>query len=618
MKRVSFVIILIAALLLSCVSPYAQTAQEQDVKQAVKQYFDLRYRILSNLVYDDTVKSLLAPEILNSKEAISEADVLETIVKYRKSQINDLRFSRYEYSLEYGNIEITGEKARLALNEKCDLYFNCAPTVKNSIDIGHTMALAKVNSKWLIVKDDYTDSDGVKKAISRYFLENNATLEEAKKRFLSESESQANGRINELQTLMEGVKDKKLLVFSIGKPVAYADGTSGRIDSISGLSPTVVDGRTLLPVRYTGEKLGASVTWDDKTSTAKITGNGITVEIKTGEKTMLANGKQITLDVPAQIINGRTMVPLRALAEALGKKVFWDDNGLIILSDDTFDKDANKTLINKLAEYFNVLFTKADFPRIDGSTATYPLSMEIGKKLLGLDEIGVKGFITHNTTHNAYVNLIDGKADIIFVTEPSSDEYELARQKGVELEVVPICKEGFVFLVNKDNSVNNLTVKQVQDIYQGKIKNWKEVGGDDNDIIPYQREANSGSQTIMTNTVMKGLKIMQPPKETLVYGMGELIDRVADYSNAKNALGYSVYYYATTMYKNRDVKLISINGFKPDKQTIKDGTYPFTVGYYAVLRKDEPSVSNARKLLGWLLGEEGQTIVDRAGLVQVK
>lgn len=213
------------------------------------------------------------------------------------------------------------------------MYFNCAPTVKNSIDIGHTMALAKVNSKWLIVKDDYTDSDGVKKAISRYFLENNATLEEAKKRFLSESESQANGRINELQTLMEGVKDKKLLVFSIGKPVAYAYGTSGRIDSISGLSPTVVDGRTLLPVRYTGEKLGASVTWDDKTSTAKITGNGITVEIKTGEKTMLANGKQITLDVPAQIINGRTMVPLRALAEVLGKKVFWDDydNGVSIL-----------------------------------------------------------------------------------------------------------------------------------------------------------------------------------------------------------------------------------------------------------------------------------------------
>lgn len=114
---------------------------------------------------------------------------------------------------------------------------------------------------------------------------------------------------------------------------------------------------------------------------------------------------------------------------------------------------------------------------------------------------------------------------------------------------------------------------------------------------------------------MKGLKLMPPPKERLVYGMGELIDRVADYSNAKNALGYSVYYYATTMYANRAVKLLAIDGTLPQKSTIKDGSYPFTVGYYAVVRKDSPEDGSARRLLAWLLGREGQGVVDKSGFV---
>jgi ABC-type phosphate transport system substrate-binding protein len=156
-----------------------------------------------------------------------------------------------------------------------------------------------------------------------------------------------------------------------------------------------------------------------------------------------------------------------------------------------------------------ISFTKESFPKIDGSTATIPLSQAIAEKLLGMLSDKSKEFIKHNTTHNAYVNLIEGKADIIFVTEPSQEELKIAKDSNVDIEVVPVVKEGFVFLVNMNNPVNSLTVKQIQDIYQGKIINWKEVGGKDAAIIPYQRDKNSGSQTIMqlhpANTLLQVL-----------------------------------------------------------------------------------------------------------------
>ena len=263
-------------------------------------------------------------------------------------------------------------------------------------------------------------------------------------------------------------------------------------------------------------------------------------------------------------------------------------------------------------------FTKESFLRIDGSTATIPLSEGIGAELLKMDRVDVKRFIRHNTTHNAYVNLIERKADIIFVTEPSKEELELARKGSVEMEVVPVVKDAFVFLVNVDNPVESLKLKKIQEIYQGKIKNWKEVGGRDMEIIAYQRPKNSGSQTIMENLVMKGLDMAQAPTELKPEAMEGLIERVAGYDNSEKALGYSVYYYANTMYVKDTVKLIGVDGVKPDRETIMSGRYPLASAYYAVLRKDDASDSPARRLLEWLLSEEGQKVAEKSGYIPVQ
>lgn len=262
----------------------------------------------------------------------------------------------------------------------------------------------------------------------------------------------------------------------------------------------------------------------------------------------------------------------------------------------------------------DAIFSLENYPRIDGSTATLPLAEAFKSNFTGtdLEEIDIQ----HSKTHNAYVNLINGDTDLILVTYPSEDEQKLAEEKGVELEIVPVVKEAFVFLVNKDNPVENLTLEQIQNIYTGDIKNWKEVGGEDSKIVAYQRPENSGSQTGMLSLVMQGKKMIEPITENVVSGMAEIIDVISEYDNEKSSIGYSYYYYATTMYTSDTIKFLEINGVKPTYDNIKNGLYSIQTAYYAVIRKDEAHDSNARKLLNAMISERGQNVAKEAGYVQ--
>lgn len=261
-----------------------------------------------------------------------------------------------------------------------------------------------------------------------------------------------------------------------------------------------------------------------------------------------------------------------------------------------------------------ILFSEENYPRIDGSTATLPLAEAFKANFTGTDINEVK--VQHSKTHNAYVNLINRETDLILVTYPSEDELKLAQDNNVELEIVPIVKEAFVFFVNKDNPVENLALSQIQNIYSGKIKNWNEVGGADSKIVAYQRPENSGSQSGMLELVMKGIKMMEPTTETISQSMSDIVDVISDYDNAENAIGYSYYYYATTMYTSDTIKLLSINGIEPTYENIQTGLYDIQTAYYAVIRKDEPENSDTRKLLNAMMSEIGQSVAKEAGYVQ--
>ena len=274
------------------------------------------------------------------------------------------------------------------------------------------------------------------------------------------------------------------------------------------------------------------------------------------------------------------------------------------------------------------------YPSIDGSTIAVPMVMEFARQHLNVPEEDLEGFVFLSTTHTAYEHLIrklpNGAAiigsmnatmeenkpvDLFIGTEPSADELALAAEYGVELLKEPIAYDAFVFITHAENPVDNLTAEQIQGIYSGKYISWKEVGGPDEPIYAYQREQNSGSQTAMETMVMQG-KPMDGAQsnEIIVHEMSGLIERVGQYENRNNSIGFTYKYYIDTLYQSDSIKILSIDGVYPTPENLRNGTYPYTALYYGVIRRED-ELNAGGKFLRWMKSVEGQRSIQQAGYI---
>jgi len=159
------------------------------------------------------------------------------------------------------------------------------------------------------------------------------------------------GSINVFGMTVDADNDlKDSVILFVNSNRAFVNNISTYIDpSNKEVKAIVKNGRTLVPLRFVGEKFDANISFEDKTKTAIITYNGITVRFTSNDKTMYIDEKKVIMDEPAQIINDRMLIPLRALAEnALGKEVFYD-SGLIVISNSKINLDSEKVkqLISK-------------------------------------------------------------------------------------------------------------------------------------------------------------------------------------------------------------------------------------------------------------------------------
>ena len=143
------------------------------------------------------------------------------------------------------------------------------------------------------------------------------------------------------------------------------------------------------------------------------------------------------------------------------------------------------------------------------------------------------------------------------------------------------------------------------------------MGGDNLEIVPFQRNAEAGSQTAMLKLVMKGLPMMDAPADYVRGEMGDLIEAVAAYDGTPAAIGYTVYYYANDMKMADGLKILSIDGVEPCADTIRSGAYPFLNNYYVLTAADLPEDAPAKTLYDWILSEEGQKLVAHEGYVSV-
>ena len=248
-----------------------------------------------------------------------------------------------------------------------------------------------------------------------------------------------------------------------------------------------------------------------------------------------------------------------------------------------------------------------DLPVVDGAAALFPMYSAFVNAIYPKDSVSFDGkdfssdsAMQYTNTRGAYKAVVDGTADIIFCAKPSQEQLEYAKQKGVELKMVPIGFEAFVFIVNKQNPVDDLTTDQIKGLYSGKYSKWSEVGGDDTYIDAVQRNKGSGSQTSML-AFMNGTDM----KKSFI---GALVGR---------SIGYTFRYYVKSMASNDNVKILSLNGVYPDEKTVASGEYPLSSNFYAIYNAANKN-ENVTKMIDFILSDKGQQIVQQSGYIPLK
>lgn len=175
-----------------------------------------------------------------------------------------------------------------------------------------------------------------------------------------------------------------------------------------------------------------------------------------------------------------------------------------------------------LKESAAVKFTE-NLPVMDGATALYPIYSAFARAVYPEKEYSVHSSeVMCHTTTGAYDSLIRGEADIIFVGGASAQQAVYAETTGKTLEFTLIGREAFVFFVNSENPIDNLSSETIRKIYSGEITDWSELGSRRSSIRAFQRAQGSGSQTALEN-FMGSVPLMTPPKDDVIDFMSGIV-----------------------------------------------------------------------------------------------
>lgn len=255
-----------------------------------------------------------------------------------------------------------------------------------------------------------------------------------------------------------------------------------------------------------------------------------------------------------------------------------------------------------------------DYPIIDGSSSTRTMHMAIRAYLTDA-HFGVQ----HSQTYAALERLIPGcenPADVILAVKYYDEVIEDANSRGADLVITPIAKEGFVFILHKDNPIDSLTQQQLRDIFSGKVTNWKELGGKDEQIVPMQRNWDSGSQTAMEEFMgdVPLTDMKEDDSIKLAISMSDMVETV--WTTGSGAIGYNIYSWTAgySLLYGGEVKFISVDGVESSLENLANDSYPLIVYTYSYYNNGNVK---GKTLTDWLLTDEGQYVISSAGYVGI-
>lgn len=204
--------------------------------------------------------------------------------------------------------------------------------------------------------------------------------------------------------------------------------------------------------------------------------------------------------------------------------------------------------------------------------------------------------------------LIDGRCDIATMSRFMKDkEFKDAVGKGVFPVAHVVAMDGVCIVLHPSNPINAMKSEQVRDIYLGKIKNWKELGGPDVPIVVISRDTESGTYDTFDKFIMKKQKMASSVE--YVTSNPQAFARV---KNTPGAVGYVGYGFVQT-----GVKVVTLDGVKPSVQTIMSGKYPVSRPLFMFTNGYPKLGSMAHKFVTFHLSERGQEVVEDKGFVAV-
>lgn len=234
------------------------------------------------------------------------------------------------------------------------------------------------------------------------------------------------------------------------------------------------------------------------------------------------------------------------------------------------------------------------------------------------DHTSVSIAITGGGSGTGIAALLNNTVDIANASRQiKEEEYASAHNLGIDPYEVIVARDAIAIIVNPNNPIDQLTLEQVSDIYQGKYQNWKELGGDDRPIVRVSRETNSGTHVYFLENV---LRLGEPDNKwlfdpnTLLLPSSEGI--IAEVRDNPNAIGYDGLGYVTPEVKVLGIKNNQIDQYIwPSSESVGDGTYPIARDMYAYT--DGEPKDAIKQFIDWILSDQGQTIVNNLGFVNV-
>ena len=186
-----------------------------------------------------------------------------------------------------------------------------------------------------------------------------------------------------------------------------------------------------------------------------------------------------------------------------------------------------------------------------------------------------------------------------------SKEMTQAKAKGINPVGYAVANDGIAMVVHASNKTKNLTVKQIQDIYTGKVKNWNQLGGANLPIVIVSRDVASGTFEVFNEKALKGAKV--DASAQMLASNNAVVSTVA---STPGAIGYAGLGYVT-----KEVNVVTVNNIMPTEATVKDGSYPLARKLY--MYTNGKATGEVGRFISFIQSAEGQKLVEKNGFISL-